>query len=43
MILIGANDGLLHIFNANNPYDPATGQGDRNAGQELLATCLIVA
>jgi len=37
MILIGGNDGMLHIFNANNPYDPATGQGDRNAGQELLA------
>src|SRR6267142_6866836 len=31
------NGYLLHIFNANNPYDPATGQGDRNAGQELLA------
>ena len=28
MILIGGNDGMLHIFNANNPYDPATGQGD---------------
>ena len=37
MILIGGNDGMLHIFNANNPYDPATGQGDRNAGQEMLA------
>jgi len=37
IILIGGNDGMLHIFNANNPYDPATGQGDRNAGQEMLA------
>jgi type IV pilus assembly protein PilY1 len=37
MVLIGGNDGMLHIFNANNPYDPATGQGDHNAGQEMLA------
>ena len=37
MILVGSNDGMLHIFNANNPPDPSTGQGDDNAGQELLA------
>ncbi|MBM3225683.1 MAG: hypothetical protein FJZ47_18045, partial [Candidatus Tectomicrobia bacterium] len=37
MILVGSNDGMLHIFNANNPLDPVTGRGDPNAGQELLA------
>jgi type IV pilus assembly protein PilY1 len=37
MILVGSNDGMLHIFNANNPQDPSTDQGDANAGQELLA------
>ena len=37
MILVGSNDGMLHIFNANNPQDPTTGQGDVNAGQEILA------
>ena len=34
MILVGSNDGMLHIFNANNPQDPTTGQGDPKASQE---------
>jgi type IV pilus assembly protein PilY1 len=37
LVLVGANDGMLHIFNANDPSDPTTGQGDANTGQEVLA------
>jgi type IV pilus assembly protein PilY1 len=36
MLLVGSNDGMLHIFNANNPQAPTPDQEDP-AGQELLA------
>ena len=36
MIVAGGNDGMLHIFNANEPFDSLT-PGDRNAGKEVLA------
>lgn len=37
LIMVGSNDGMFHIFNANDPVNPSTGQGDANAGQEVLA------
>ncbi|MGE3541425.1 MAG: pilus assembly protein [Candidatus Tectimicrobiota bacterium] len=37
MIVVGSNDGMLHIFNANDPVTSTNAQGDPQAGQEILA------
>jgi type IV pilus assembly protein PilY1 len=41
MILVGSNDGMLHIFNANNPFDATTGQGDTTPVRSFSPTCPI--
>jgi type IV pilus assembly protein PilY1 len=37
LVMVGSNDGMFHIFNANDPVDPLTGYGDVHAGHEVLA------
>lgn len=37
MLVVGGNDGMLHIFNANEPLTPSYPHGDPHAGHEVLA------
>lgn len=37
MLLVGANDGMLHVLNANAPKDDAGNVIDANAGKEIFS------
>ncbi len=37
MVVVGSNDGMLHVFNANEPVTTNNPHGDAQAGQEVLA------
>lgn len=37
MLVVGGNDGMLHIFNASVPVSAQTPLGDPHAGREILA------